>query len=116
MVELVATPASEYARHEVRPGTQKTQELQETEDSLYRCAHTICTRLMQRNAECFNVVDEETVETLKAYEEPRLCVLISALNQLQEDGDLSDIYDDDESTLAKYDAIKAKYYKLVLNR
>lgn len=86
------------------------REFEETRDSLYDYAMTICMGLMQyEDSWLYDVVDEQTIDILKSHRVPGLNVLLHALDQIDEDGDLSDIYDDDEGTLFKYDRMRAKY-------
>lgn len=86
------------------------REFEETRDSLYDYAMTICTGLMQyEDSWLYDVVDEQTIDILKSHRVPGLNVLLHALDQIDEDGDLSDIYDDDEGTLFKYDRMREKY-------
>lgn len=92
-------------------------EFEETRDSLYDYALTICTRMMQYEDSCFyEVVDEQTIDILKNYRVPGLNVLLQALDQIDEDGDLADVYDDDEGTLFKYDRMRAKYNSFFIHK
>lgn len=89
---------------------ESLQKFEQVRDSLYDCSLTICTRLMQDEECCFyEVVDEGTIEVLKTYRVPSLNILLQALAQIDEDGNLADIYDDDEGTLFKYDRLREEY-------
>lgn len=100
----------EVHKHEQKSNNVNLNEFSLVRDSLYDYAYTIAKRVVIDNdSEYLYDIDPETVRVLKTYQVPSLEYLLSALDQIDDHGDLADIYDDDEGTLWKYDRKRAEY-------
>lgn len=79
-------------------------------DSLYDSAMTICTGLAEWEGGCFYTdVDAESVAIFKQYRVPNLEVLLGILDQIDDQGCIYDVYDDDEGTLDEYYTLRERY-------
>ena len=76
---------------------------------LYDCAMTICTGLSECEGSCFYEVDAQSVEIFKTYRVPSLEVLLSILDQIDDQGSVYDVYDDDECTASRYYELRRAY-------
>ena len=76
---------------------------------LYDCAMTICTGLAECEGSCFYEVDAQSVEIFKTYRVPSLEVLLSILDQIDDQGSVFDVYDDDEGTAFRYYELREAY-------
>lgn len=78
-------------------------------DSLYKYSKTLCDRLVYVNDGYSCPSDKAMAEYLLNTKHPRLDVMLAALDEIDDESCLYDVYDDDENTIGKYYKARDRY-------
>lgn len=111
--EVTRAIAKENAK---QSAVRELMEFEQTRDSLYDAAYTICqTLIIDRESDYYYDLDDEYIYTLKTYRVPSLSILLETIDEIERNGhELADILDLD--ALSQYDTMREKYESFYTKR